>query len=284
MRRDTLAEDMLVIEYGYLAEGQSLTGQPCPSCDGGQSGDKDLSVSMKDGALLFFCHRASCQFQGRIPMRGVIGGPVTKKQRPYPLIRSQLLDAATAKLLRAKYGVTSDALEFAGLRWTGDGDSIYSKRVAFPIYDPNHRERGLNYRSYVVNVSPKALVEMKSEEETKACWYKMKRKSPTLVVVEDQMSALKLAPHTHTLALLGTHISDAVLEEIVAGDYMAVYITLDPDATYEAIKLQLKFRNKIKGLLVATCPRDPKDLTEEELNAYVQDHLSKDALFPHISA
>jgi DNA primase len=91
--------------------------------------------------------------------------------------------------------------------------------------------------------------------------------------VEDQMSAIKLAPHVHSLALLGTHISDEKAEEIVAGKYKQVLISLDNDATHEAIKLQLIFRNKIKNLYLAGLGKDIKDMTQGELNEYLSQNV-----------
>lgn len=107
-----------------------------------------------------------------------------------------------------------------------------------------------------------------------ACsWYKWLRTSNTLIIVEDQMSAIKLAPHVHSLALLGTHISDAKAEEIAAGGYDKVLISLDNDATYAAIKLQLEHRNKIKHLFVAGLGKDIKDFTRGELHEYLSQNV-----------
>jgi hypothetical protein len=101
----------------------------------------------------------------------------------------------------------------------------------------------------------------------------MLRVSDTLILVEDQMSALKLAPHVHSLALLGTHLSDAKAAEIVAGGYKKVLISLDNDATREAIKMQLAHRNTIKHLYVAGLGIDIKDMTQGELNEYLSQNL-----------
>lgn len=93
------------------------------------------------------------------------------------------------------------------------------------------------------------------------------------MIVEDCVSAIKLAPHVHTLALLGTHISDAKADEISKEGYSRVLLSLDNDATYEAVKLQLQYRSKIKGLLVASLPKDIKDMNEDEFDDYLLHHI-----------
>lgn len=105
-------------------------------------------------------------------------------------------------------------------------------------------------------------------------WHKATRKSDVLVLVEDQMSAIKLSPHCHAAALLGTHISDDKVKEIVAGGYKKVVISLDNDATYTAIKAQLALRRTIDGLFVHGLEKDIKNMNREEFAEYVSSVLS----------
>lgn len=83
------------------------------------------------------------------------------------------------------------------------------------------------------------------------------------------MSAIRLAEHCHSLALLGVMLSDAKAEEISAGGYDKVVLSLDNDATYEAIKLQLKYRRKIKGLVVIGLGQDIKDMPKDDFETYL---------------
>lgn len=101
------------------------------------------------------------------------------------------------------------------------------------------------------------------------CWYKFKRKSDILVIVEDQVSAIKLAPHVHAVALLGTHISDAKAAEIAAGNYGTVILSLDPDAITTAIKLQLQWRTKIKNMFIVGIACDIKNMSDEQFKEYL---------------
>jgi hypothetical protein len=80
---------------------------------------------------------------------------------------------------------------------------------------------------------------------------------------------MRLAPDVHSLSLMGVNLSDAKVEEIVAHGYKRVLLSLDNDATYAAIKLQLKYRRKIKGLEVAGLQKDIKDMTTGEFDDYL---------------
>lgn len=116
---------------------------------------------------------------------------------------------------------------------------------------------------------PKSIIEMHTEDDPILCWYKFKRASDTVVLVEDQMSALKLAPYVHAVALLGVNLSEAKVNEIKAGGYKRVILSLDNDAIPVAIRLTLKWKDKLPGLAIFGIAKDIKDMTTEELKDYV---------------
>jgi len=80
------------------------------------------------------------------------------------------------------------------------------------------------------------------------------------------MSAIKLAPYHHAIALLGTNLSEAKVDEINANKkgYKHITLCLDADATYEAIKLQLKWAGKLPGMCMQALETDIKDMDDEE--------------------
>lgn len=84
------------------------------------------------------------------------------------------------------------------------------------------------------------------------------------------MSAIKVADTYHTMALLGTHLSEAKAEEILSGEkYDHIYICLDADATGEAIKMQLAWRNKIPNMRVIGLEKDIKDMDDVEFDTFI---------------
>lgn len=102
-------------------------------------------------------------------------------------------------------------------------------------------------------------------------WYKWKRVSDILVLVEDQVSAIKLAPHYHAAALLGVNLSDAKVKEIKdqVPAYKYVYLCLDNDATRESIRTALHLRSTFPNLRVQGLEKDIKNMSNEELEVFL---------------
>ena len=120
-------------------------------------------------------------------------------------------------------------------------------------------------------MTPKSLIKLYDEDTVAQCWYKWKRKSNVLVLVEDQVSAIKIAKYAHSVALMGTNLSEAKLLEIMYnGDYDRVHLTLDKDAIYEAIKTQLKWRERMPNLMVLGIPQDVKDMDKAEFANFLE--------------
>lgn len=261
------------LDYADLGEGETQSGVLCPACEGGASKEKSLSVSRREGFLLWNCHRASCSFGGssRVSATGREKGSDFTPPRQFSYITTTPLNSATAKFLATRYGIPAEDFRLAGCGWTGDGAGNYGRRVSFPIFGPDSRKRGENYRSYEEGVKPKSLIKLANDEAIAQCWYKWKRKSPALVLVEDQVSAIKVAKHAHSIALLGTNLSEAKLLEIMySGDYDRVYLALDADATMEAIKTQLKWRERMPTLMVLGLHKDIKDMDKDEFTNFLE--------------
>lgn len=260
------------LDYASLGEGQTSSGQVCPACEGGPSKEKSLSVSRRDGVLLWNCHRASCSFGGSTRSLGRdrkarSGGDSSASSVN---IKTTPLSAATAGLLAAKFGIPIKDFRLAGCGWTGESAGNYGRRVSYPIFGPDSRKRGENYRSYEQGVKPKSLIKLFYEDAVASSWYKWKRKSTTLVLVEDQVSAIKVAPFHHSLALLGTNLSEAkVLEILYADKYDRIYLALDNDATMEAIKTQLKWRDRMPNMMVLGLQKDIKDMDNKDFQEFL---------------
>lgn len=109
--------------------------------------------------------------------------------------------------------------------------------------------------------------------QPKAGWYKFTRRSDVLVLVEDPMSAIRLAPHFHTVCLFGTTVSEQLVEEF-RGKYKRVWLALDADATKQSIQQVLQLRRRLNELHVFPLDRDIKDMSEEELEQCLQEMRS----------
>lgn len=82
---------------------------------------------------------------------------------------------------------------------------------------------------------------------------------------------MRLAPHVHAAALLGTHLSQEKVDEIkAAGKYGHIILSLDQDAVLEAVKLQLKWANQLAGMCIQGIQKDIKDMSDEEFQGYLK--------------
>lgn len=86
------------------------------------------------------------------------------------------------------------------------------------------------------------------------------------MLVEDQMSAIKLSPFIHSAALLSTDLTTSKVDELKINSYQTIWLALDKDATLRALRMQMLYRNELPNLKVVALPRDVKNMNEEELN------------------
>lgn len=269
---DYIKEEILS-EYGGLSNEETRSGQICPACAGGPSKEGSLSITRRGNHLLYVCHRATCGTRGVVGIYGQVreDDSRNKRVRKRAHIPVSRLDSAIVKFLSAKHGVPESSIILAELGWTGEGTSSYARRFSFPIFGPNSRKRGTSYRSYE-GKEPKAIVRLDDDEALSLCWYKWKRTSDVLILVEDQMSAIKIAPHHHAAALLGTNLSEAKVHEILLEDkpYKRIYLCLDNDATYEAIKQQLRLSNRLTTMTVKPLEKDIKNMNPEEFKIFLE--------------
>lgn len=269
MRYDSNRYD-IELTYGSLSEGETMAGQICPACNGGSKKEGSLSVSRSGGVLLFNCHRASCQFSGYVGATpGNVGSTSsTKATSSNAYIPTTQLDAGDFVLLAEEFGLSRQAIELAGFRRVQATTGNYAGRLCFPIYGPDSRERGEVYRSYSGGY-PKTITRLRNPDDLAFCWYIRRRASPVLVIVEDQISAVKVSEYYDSAALLGTNFSEAKVKEVKARGYKRIYLCLDNDATGVAVRLILKYRSALPQLQVIGLDKDIKNMDEEEFETFL---------------
>lgn len=86
-------------------------------------------------------------------------------------------------------------------------------------------------------------------------------------IVEDMLSSKRLEQlGMPSIALLGTHISDKLLKDILDYDPSAeIFLALDNDATAKAVGYKQKFGGMFRNFRVIPLSKDIKDMTEDEL-------------------
>lgn len=91
-------------------------------------------------------------------------------------------------------------------------------------------------------------------------WY---NRTPTeqLVIVEDQLSAIRLSKYTSSVALMGTHLNGPRVFELLASRPTKMHLWLDADAFDKAVKYAIQY----KCFSVCKLEKDVKNLSEPEL-------------------
>lgn len=262
----------------------------CPACSGGEHKEKSLSLSIDpSGIVKYYCHRASCAFQGQAYAHPGQLGSQPQQMRPsnvnplkddiYPLS-----DSEAAWFVR-RFNLTQ----------TGAKEHIYRTmdRYVLPIYRPDGTKRGhITRRPW--DGSPadtkinrnsdtwqyKALTYMDLDESVMS-WYR--KTSPGIekypqgtFIVEDQISAMRLYTWLcaknpeyvfHVAALLGTGMNAGKVAEIQRlSDGCTVRIALDADATGHAFAVARKWGQAFASCRVIVLTKDIKDMTDDELN------------------
>ena len=265
--------DQLVLEYGRMGAGQRSTGELCPKCKGGRTGEGSLSVFRHTGSISWRCWRASCDWHGRA-YTNAAGTFTTTKQRP-PTIDYELVDewpVGFKRTLATKLHLTEHAIDAARWDYTPKA-GIYGARIIMPVFDPEMRVRGYNFRSYWEHWK-KAIIERRDgEDETEEpmqCWYRHKYGAPVLYITEDQPSALRMYDHGYDgLALLGTELTPAKVREIRRLAYKHIYLCLDKDATAKAVQYAGMWRHRLGNLKVCALEQDIKDMPHKEFDKWL---------------
>lgn len=255
----------IAIEADSIPLGQTHT-IVCPECGGGTSRAATLSITKKDsGQVAFICFRDSCQIKGYLKASGTPPVKVEKVKKPREVRVEKLIaepheevPTPTELYVQEKYSIS---LKENYCRWDPK-----TERVLIPIFDEVFQMRGYIARSYQ-GAEPKALT-YKQEGYEGAAWFQVGFvPTDTLVVVEDAISAIAvLRMGIDAVALLGTFLSDATIEQILNCKYKSVLVALDADAFARGIENT----QKLKGAKMLPLQKDIKDMTLKERAALLE--------------
>lgn len=248
-----------------------LGGLDCPWCHGGKSHEKAFSIVRRnDGAILFVCHRATCNRHGSIDGSGIHVSATDREHagfvpRVYN-VPTRPLSTEEREFFEGTYGITN-SLDFD---WTVD---IGSDRICIPVYGPfGGFRRGVELRS-IDGHKPKTL----SYKEVDRPWLGWQGKFPSdpdipIVIVEDMISGAVVSQVFTSVCLFGTHITiDDMLE--IAGFHSNLVLCLDRDATDKALQLKQKFRFLAPELRVVPLTRDLKYETPKRISEIINADL-----------
>lgn len=241
---------LISLSGASLRPGETERTLLCPACKGGGTQEKSFSMSRKENVILYKCFRASCGIHGKIDVHGTLGNLAVKEEvqetvhkrlgRPFglPLQRVENTTPLSA------YGLVVEELDMYGVRYCKEED-----RFAFPVYSPIRAQRGVMMRNF--NAESKfqkwdAYPDVAGDSMGPWCsWYmhsKTLASHSPVVVVEDQISAIKVSRQFRTCSLLGTVLNiDKILEVIRVAKDSKIVLALDKDATEKAISYMHEF-------------------------------------------
>lgn len=252
----------LAAEAATLEQGTSVR-MVCPFCGGGRSEEASLVLSCTDdGALLFVCHRSNCGASGRLG-----GGPSLRRPEKRPPA-PRVLDVTGGGYL------TDYMAQAVRQHWPFPEFPAYWRyiprmdRLAMPVKGPLYEHRGYIARALPGSeVTPKALTFREAIAFPWQHWVLIGGRR--LYVVEDIPSAERLGvAGENAVAILGTHITDEMMEEIVRvaqTEKLSIVVALDKDAIKKtlAYAAQLSLRWDASAMMI---PKDFKNMTTKELN------------------
>lgn len=225
---------------------------------------KSMSITRIPQGLLYNCFRATCRDgHGFIP--NVISDP-SKYQKRKAFTPAEYNYPTTdvpkryQKFLAENYLLSYEDLEEQGIKYSPNKDSL-----VIPIQDLYGHEVGYNDRDYFNARKPKAI----------AYWFNDviklhfpigwdKSKSDELVVVEDQLSSIRVKDHCRCAALLSCNVNPmkmAFLSSLTS----KIILALDPGVETVALNIATLYRMYFDKLDVRFLSKDPKEMSDEEI-------------------
>ena len=240
----------------------------CPNC----GGKGKLGFLRTADGIGFRCFRASCKTSGLLAAHGAVSSP-TYRAAPSRVVYDQEKEAAIMSsvpmdvdhFLRSRYFLTNLEMKALSPRWI-----LHRERVAFPIFGPNGQTRGSLLRSW--DKQPKAITHPYEAEGALTSWY-MDPVDPgvgSVVLVEDQISAVRASTFCTAVALLGASMTDAAIYELSMFRPTSVTVALDSDANEAAIALTRRLLGRAsRDVQWVPLPKDMKDMERGALSAWM---------------
>ena len=244
----------LASELGTNETGRFL----CPGCGGGSSKEKSLVITAYTHHIVYHCFRAKCGTTGALSTTGEVrqAPKVKAKPRPYggPLypVPKEIHD-----LVFGKYELSPDVVRDQGITYAPE-----INRIRFPLHNYMGYVFGENLRGVLPEQKPKALMNKFNDVPSLHFPLGMEVGS-VLVLVEDQISSIKVAQVHPCAALMGTNLDLKGLKQLLVLGVKKVILMLDGDDAGLVASVKLS-KQLLPFMETANCilpdGMDPKDL------------------------
>jgi hypothetical protein len=248
-----------------------------PGCSDGK--DPCLIVTRVADGWTYICHR--CGASGKKPIRGHDASTVRKwirslhsnkkkhqKKKNITLPKDFTLEIPPHGLVWLyKYD-----LRDSEIRRFGIGYSPLMDRVILPVYSDRGKLLYFSGRYLKDAKKDKVPKYMTVKDSTRKRVYFFRLDYPhdqQIVLVEDQLSAIKVGRVTNACALLGSYVDQELIKRC-CNRFGRVYLWLDNDMAGKIIQTSKRFRDMGKPVFPVVSKHDPKVYREEEINEYVK--------------
>ena len=228
----------------------------CPFCGGGRTKERSFVAINEGGVIRYICHRGSCGKKGtwlsEFEVSKTLATNSEKVFKPWP--HKYTPPKQELKSFASKYHL-SDA-DLARLRPMKCTDDYGHSRWWYPIFGPHGSVHGGCART-LEPIRPKTLTFVE-DGYSLGSWY-VKDGAETVALVEDQVSACKLAERVTTVALMGCHLNDTLLM-FLAKHTKHLKIALDYDALDKATKMAERVAPYFHSVQVIPLTSDIKNM------------------------
>lgn len=268
-------------DYLNLQIGQSKSGLLCHVCNGGRTGEKTLSVSRNNLGYVWKCHRATCAKSG-ISVSPQGGGSSEhfgnttsgRDQKFYGAILP--LPEPALYYIKKTWGLTSWHVQMGALKFLPDYPKGTSSAIGGRMWVPVRGYDGTSYGGVARSLDCADWIGKTIGYYDRDMSYNLSygptgrdRAGGPVVLVEDQISALRASQYVLGVSLLGTSLTHSKLTKILSDTKTQVLnLCLDRDAVGLAVGYSKKF-SSLCDIVVHPMTKDLKDLGEGELQEYL---------------
>ena len=242
----------------------------CPFCDNRKPWAPSLKITRIPEGILYHCYRAVCSGQGFI---GTLPSNLLKesaaqstvklfKPRPYKKDTTEILYAMYEYILK-NYCITKTELKRNGILQTGGTDEV---GLVMPLFNRMGYEFGHTTKIIHANGTQLKAIHYLTTDTCKLHYAVGSNcDGATVILVEDVLSAIRVSEFRQGVALLGTHLNDAMVKDLLIAGFKNVIVALDPDAISKATTMRQKYSLFFNTFSVVALPDDPKDLSRTRL-------------------
>lgn len=235
----------------------------CPACRGGASGEFSLYVRRTDSGAFGKCYRAKCGWHFT-----TVGGDYRAPKRKNTVYSQDTRPLSSQELdyIASSYGLMPEEIA----DWTSLGDDWGT--IVLPIYGPHGERRGVQTRTLFKK--GKICRTYRNADGVLLHWDKIDDKACPTIIVEDQISARKLATLGYrAVALLGTNLDKSQCAEIAEHGLGEVILALDNDAFAKAVQLSNRHRD-VLPMGVVLLQQDIKNMNDADITRLFERRLN----------